>query len=215
MAFARQCLFDILHPRAIRLRQSFKQTIRTDGQPEAGRAWRTGKIRYLLKNEIYIGNLVYSRASIKRKGRRIANPPDRWVRKDNAIEGLVSRELFFKAQEIFAANRQKNCISTADLLASARRLFQQHGRLSSDLIKRLKQTPCAGAFQKRFGSLPNLYRLVGYTPQLGYGQNVLHLTLASAYIRKLLENGNVAGLLKASHADIFGEFEKIAALEAL
>ena len=51
--------------------------------------------------------------------------------------------------------------------------------------------------------------------ETGYGQNVLHLTLASAYIRKLLNNGNVTGLLKASHADIYGEFEKIANLEAL
>jgi hypothetical protein len=48
-----------------------------------------------------------------------------------------------------------------------------------------------------------------------YGENVLHLTLASAYLRKLLENVSVACHLKASHADIFAEFEKIAAAEAL
>lgn len=51
--------------------------------------------------------------------------------------------------------------------------------------------------------------------ETGYGQNVLNLTLASAYIRKLLANANVARLLKASHADIFAEFEKIAAAEVL
>jgi len=51
--------------------------------------------------------------------------------------------------------------------------------------------------------------------ETGYGQNVLHLTLASAYIRKLLGNSSVAGLLKAGHAEIYGEFNAIAALEAL
>ena len=44
---------------------------------------------------------------------------------------------------------------------------------------------------------------------------MLHLTLARGYIRKLLENVNVAGFLKASHADIHAEFEKIAVTEAL
>jgi hypothetical protein len=48
-----------------------------------------------------------------------------------------------------------------------------------------------------------------------YGQNVLHLTLASAYIRRLLGNVPVAGFLKASHRDIFAEFEKIAAADFL
>ena len=51
--------------------------------------------------------------------------------------------------------------------------------------------------------------------ETGYGQNVLHLTLAGAYVRKLLENVNVAAFLKASHGDIFAEFEKIVAADSL
>jgi hypothetical protein len=48
-----------------------------------------------------------------------------------------------------------------------------------------------------------------------YGQNVLHLTLARAYIRKLLENAGVTRFLQTSHADIQAEFAKLAATEAL
>jgi hypothetical protein len=51
--------------------------------------------------------------------------------------------------------------------------------------------------------------------EAGYGENVLHLTLAAAYIRKLLDNAKVAGHLSAAHADIFAEFQKIAAKEAM
>jgi len=51
--------------------------------------------------------------------------------------------------------------------------------------------------------------------EAGYGQNVLHLTLARAYIRKLLENVNVVRFLQASQADIHAEFAKLAAAEAL
>jgi hypothetical protein len=47
-----------------------------------------------------------------------------------------------------------------------------------------------------------------------YGENVLHLTLASAYIRKLLANAGVAAFLKASHEEIHAEFAKLAATEA-
>jgi hypothetical protein len=51
--------------------------------------------------------------------------------------------------------------------------------------------------------------------EAGYGQNVLHLTLASAYIRKLLENIKVARVLQAGHPDIYAGLEKIAAIETL
>jgi hypothetical protein len=51
--------------------------------------------------------------------------------------------------------------------------------------------------------------------ETSYGQNVLHLTLARAYIRKLLESVPVARFLKASHGEIHAEFEKLAATEAL
>jgi hypothetical protein len=40
---------------------------------------------------------------------------------------------------------------------------------------------------------------------------VLQLTLASAYIRKLLANAPVARLLRSRHADLYAEFEKLAA----
>ena len=43
---------------------------------------------------------------------------------------------------------------------------------------------------------------------------MLHLTLASAYIRKLLENVKVADFLRGTQAEIFAEFAKIAATEA-
>ena len=49
----------------------------------------------------------------------------------------------------------------------------------------------------------------------GYGENVLHLTLARAYVRKLLANDRVANFLKAGHADMHAEFERIARAETL
>jgi hypothetical protein len=48
-----------------------------------------------------------------------------------------------------------------------------------------------------------------------YGENVLNLTLARAYVRKLLNNPAVAGFLKAHYADIHAEFNDLVAMESL
>jgi hypothetical protein len=48
-----------------------------------------------------------------------------------------------------------------------------------------------------------------------YADNVLKLTLARSYIRRLLEHTRVVKFLKANHAEIHAGFESIAAAEAL
>ena len=48
-----------------------------------------------------------------------------------------------------------------------------------------------------------------------YGENVLNLTCARAYIKKLLENGRVVRFLSGNYSDIFPQFESIAATETL
>ena len=48
-----------------------------------------------------------------------------------------------------------------------------------------------------------------------YGQNVLNLTVARGYIRRLLDNTLVTKLLSTHHADIYQEFTAIAATESL
>ena len=48
-----------------------------------------------------------------------------------------------------------------------------------------------------------------------YGQNVLNLTLARGYVKKLLENARVVRFLSAQQPDIFSEFEALAAAESL
>jgi hypothetical protein len=48
-----------------------------------------------------------------------------------------------------------------------------------------------------------------------YGENMLNLTFARGYIKKLLENGKVVRFLNANHADILAEFEAIVAAETV
>jgi thiamine biosynthesis protein ThiC len=46
-----------------------------------------------------------------------------------------------------------------------------------------------------------------------YGENMLNLTLARGYIRRLIDNAKVVRHLNGNHPDIFSEFEPIAAAE--
>ena len=48
-----------------------------------------------------------------------------------------------------------------------------------------------------------------------YNVDVYHLTLARAYVRKLLGNAKIVKFLAAKHADMLAEFQMLIALEAL
>jgi len=48
-----------------------------------------------------------------------------------------------------------------------------------------------------------------------YGENMLNLTLAKGYIKKLIDNAKVVRFLTANYSEIFSEFEKLAAAESL
>jgi len=48
-----------------------------------------------------------------------------------------------------------------------------------------------------------------------YGENMLNLTCARGYIKKLLDNAKVVRFLNTNYSDIFSEFETIAAAETV
>ena len=48
-----------------------------------------------------------------------------------------------------------------------------------------------------------------------YGENMLNLTLACGYIKKLVDNAKVVRFLNANYSDIFSAFEKIATVETV
>jgi DNA invertase Pin-like site-specific DNA recombinase len=65
-----------------------------------GRIWTGEKVHRVLVNERYIGNNVWNRSSVKLKGARVKNEPDKWVRADSTFEAIVNRTQFDAAQNI-------------------------------------------------------------------------------------------------------------------
>ena len=166
------------------------QGVRTD----LGRNWNRGTIRQVLTNEKYIGNNVYNRRSFKLKMRRVRNEPDMWVRKDDAFDSIVSKELFYTAQGII---RERNrCYSNDEMIDRLKKLMGQHQTLTAGLIDSADGMPTSSTYRSRFGSLIKAYGLAGFVPDrsydyIGINQNLreLYPGLVEDVIHKLDEAG--------------------------
>ncbi|PPQ14911.1 recombinase family protein [Bradyrhizobium sp. AC87j1] len=126
-----------------------------------GGRWRGSLISTILKNEKYIGVLVYNRRSKKLGGQAVDNPPEAWIRTEGCIEPIIARDVFFKVNQIIEERRLN--LSEEEMLARLRKVFLKEGRISQTIISETKGLPCPHTYTKHFGTLKNVYKLVGYT----------------------------------------------------
>lgn len=137
--------------------------------PRAGQ-WNPYTVDAIIRNEIYIGTLIYNRRSYKLKGAIKINPKAEWIRHENHLVPLVGRELFDRAH----ASRRRSRLSfdRDQLLGELRALLSRHGYLSLTLIARESPVKSRHWFKERFGSLRAAYDAIGYSP--GAARNVPH-----------------------------------------
>lgn len=127
---------------------------------EFGGPWTRHIVREVLTNPKYIGANVTNRHSCKLRGRAVRNPPEMWVRRDNAFASLIAVATFQKAQEVTADRSRR--YTDAELLDSLRVLQERTGRLSVKLINDCADMPCLSLYQERFGGLMEAYRRIDY-----------------------------------------------------
>lgn len=151
-----------------------KQGIRTD----LGKDWNRSTVREVLSNEKYIGNNIFNRISYKLKIRRVRNPEEMWIRKNNAFEGIVDPSLFFMAKGIFAARCRK--LSDEEMLEKLKNLQNKIGYLSAMVIDEAEDMPSSAAYSGRFGGLIRAYQLIGFDP----GRDYKYLEI-NKYLREL------------------------------
>jgi DNA invertase Pin-like site-specific DNA recombinase len=133
---------------------------------DLGREWTQSTVHQILTSEKYIGNNIYNRISFKLKKKRVANPPEMWIRGNAAFESIVSPDLFHKAQEIIQERSRR--YTDGDLLEQLRGLLQRAGRLSGMLIDETEDMASSSVFRHRFGTLVRAYNLISYDPQRDY-----------------------------------------------
>lgn len=100
------------------------------------------------------------------KTQRVVNPPDTWIRAQNAFEPIVDPATFQAVQQVIEARSRR--YSDSELLEALGALLRSHGMLSGLLIDEHETMPSSHAYRTRFGSLVRAYQLVGYTPSRDY-----------------------------------------------
>ncbi len=133
---------------------------------DLGRPWTRGVVHQVLTNEKYIGNNVYNRISFKLKQKRVANPPDMWIKAEGVFPGIVERDFFEAAQRIIQDRAKR--FNDEQLLELLSALLAEKGWLSGLVIDEVEDMPSSSTFRHRFGSLVRAYQLVGYAPSRDY-----------------------------------------------
>ena len=133
---------------------------------DLGREWTRATVHQILTNEKYVGTNVYNRISFKLKKLRVNNPPEMWIRRQDAFDAIVQSEVFYTAQGIIRARALR--YTDDELLSRLRGLFQHHGFLSGLVIDEAEGMPSSTVYAHRFGSLIRAYELVGFTPGRDY-----------------------------------------------
>lgn len=149
--------------------------LRTD----LSRPWTRATVHQILINEKYVGNNVWNRCSCKLKGRRVHNPPERWIRHDQAFEPIVDEDTFRSAQTIISDRCKR--YSDEELLDVLRGLLEQNGYLSGMIIDELEVGPSSSAYRTRFGSLVRAYELIGFSPDRDYRYIEINRALRRMY----------------------------------
>ena len=174
---------------------------------DLGQRWTRGTVHQLLTNPKYAGANVFNRGSFKLKQKRIKNPPEMWIRCNDAFEPIVSVEQLLEALAIIERRHQH--LSDDQLLDRLRGLLTRAGKLSGILIDEAEDMPSSAVYCRRFGSLVRAYTMIGFTPSRDYSYieanralREYHVTQYASIVDQLRVNGatvredDATGLLK-------------------
>jgi DNA invertase Pin-like site-specific DNA recombinase len=176
---------------------------------DLGRPWTRAAVHQILTNPKYTGANVYNRKSFKLKRKRVVNPPEMWIRCDNAFIPIVPVEQFAQALGIIESRHAH--LTDEQLLNQLQRLLSRIGELSGVLIDEAEDMPSSAVYQHRFGGLARAYALIGYTPlrdlryiEINRAMRLYHRRQCSRILEELRQQGAEVreqsnGLLEINH----------------
>ena len=125
-----------------------------------GRPWTYIMVHSILKNENYVGNLVYNRTSRRLAQTQVNNPDHLWIRSHGVVPPVIDQDLFARAQKIMA--ERYISIPEDQMLRRLRLALGRKGRLTTRIIRNTPGLPSVACYIKHFGSLRKAYALIGY-----------------------------------------------------
>lgn len=150
----------------------------------SGRSWNDVSIREILSNEKYIGSAQFNKTSRKLGSPQVKNTRAAWIDKTDAYDGIVSKDMFRRAQAQLAYNAR--AYSDNELLDSLTALWCARGKLSASEIGADSLSPCVNAYKEHFGGLAPAYERLGYRPAFGGGQSTqMRFVIMSQLVARL------------------------------
>jgi ParB-like chromosome segregation protein Spo0J len=145
---------------------------------------------------------IHEEAADLLKDKGISPKAIRFLKKVTGVRQIEIAELMVSANNFTAGYAEALILGTPkDQLTNPEEPKQKAG-LSSEEIGRMEQ---------EMEGLEHDLKAV----EESYGENMLNLTLARGYVKKLVDNAKVVRFLNTNYPDIFSEFETIAAAESL
>ncbi|PYD85006.1 recombinase family protein [Pseudomonas syringae pv. pisi] len=141
--------------------------LRNERMPsEFGRPWTQAMVHSVLSNIKYCGALAYNRRSSKLSNRRTCNARDDWIVNSDAVEPIISLDLFEQVQ-VERARRLRR-YTRPELLALLQACYQRHGKVNAKVIAADSAMPDPQLFVRSFGSLVNAYTAAALPRSLTY-----------------------------------------------
>jgi len=129
---------------------------RLNAEAGGGKPWTDSRVRAILGNEKYCGNLLYNRISERLGGRRRRNPPAEWLRHPEAHAGIITAAEFAEACRQRCLRREPD---VATILEKLRDLYGHRGLLSRRISDAEPGLPHSDTLKKLFGSVHQAYQL--------------------------------------------------------
>jgi hypothetical protein len=125
-----------------------------------GIRWSMGTIMFILRNEVYTGEMVWNRLSEKMKSKARRNPKSEWIRAKGAFPPIIGSDLFQTAQQIIQdrENEKRLRRSQADMLAKLSTVYQRYGVVTARLIGSNPDMKGPSAYKKKFSSVDCAYQ---------------------------------------------------------
>jgi ParB-like chromosome segregation protein Spo0J len=145
---------------------------------------------------------IHAEAADLLKDKAIAPKAIRLLKKVRALRQIEMAELMVTANNYTASYTEALVLATSkDQLTNPEEPKKKEGLLPEQIAK----------MEEEMQSLERDLKVIEET----YGENMLNLTLARSYIKKLLENAKATRFLSGHFPEILAEFEKIAATESV
>ena len=145
---------------------------------------------------------IHEEAADLFKDKAISPKAIRILRKVTGVRQIEIAELMVSANNFTKGYAEALVLGTPkDQLANPNEPKKKEGMSREDIAK----------MEQEMESLERDLKAV----EQSYGENMLNLTCARGYIKKLIDNAKVVRFLNANHPDIFAEFESLAAAESV